>query len=481
LPGNLPKHGHFQDLFDQNHGLNYNGNGFIVELASPGKCGNITTLTSKQTLLIAIMHTKRILSIPLILIGLSFACTLETTRPDDISVEIIASETPAPPEVDTSSTGEEQPQPTSEPTNEPATPTLKPSSTPIATITPLVNVNNFIRVGPFDFPSDINPLTGLPVPNPALLERRPIVAKIPNYPHSVRPQSGITLADQIYEYYLEWDLTRFAAVFYGNDAARFGPLRSARVFDENLIRMYNAIFVFNGADQRVFKYYEKRELDPNYFVVERFCPPLCRDDSIPSYNNLFGNTAQVHEHITGWGLPDERHDLSGNFFSSAGGLDFKPGTEVFVTYSYANYAYWAYHEPSERYIRYQGTVDNVDGKSANYEMHMDAFTGQPLTVDNVIILLVPHSFFHKSSDTEFFQMDLTGSGEAYLFRDNKAYPARWHRFKERRPLAIIDLDGKPLALKPGVTFFQVMNSTSEVRQNDQTWFFDFARPPDPDN
>jgi hypothetical protein len=227
-------------------------------------------------------------------------------------------------------------------------------------------------------------------------------------------------------------------------------------------------------------YYEKRELNPDYFVVERYCPPLCRDESIPSYNNLFGNTANVSQYITNAGLDNSRHDLSGNFFSSVGGFDFEPGTDVYVNYSYANYAHWIYHEPSGRYVRYQGSVDNYDGNSAQYTIHMDAFTGQSLAVENVIILMVPHYFFLKSSDTEIFDIDLTGSGDAYVFRDNNAYHARWHRYKERRPLAIIDLDGKPLPLKPGVTFFQVMNSTSEVSHNGPTWTFDFARPPDPD-
>jgi len=135
-----------------------------------------------------------------------------------------------------------------------ASPTPRPTRTPWPSETPSETIDSFIRIGPNNFPEYINPLTGLPVPNPAVLDRRPIIAKIPNYPHAVRPQSGISLADQIWEYYLEWGLTRFVAVFYGNDVTRFGPLRSGRIFDEHLLNMYNAIFVFNGADKRTFDY-----------------------------------------------------------------------------------------------------------------------------------------------------------------------------------------------------------------------------------
>lgn len=400
------------------------------------------------------------------------------------------------PQAETSAAAENTTEPTRIPELASPTPTATPASvantasehtTQAATPTAIPEASSAVpdtgimRVGPDDFPDYINPLTGLPVPNPALLDRRPIVAKIPNYPHSVRPQAGISLADHIYEYYLEWGLTRFMAVFYGNDAERFGPIRSGRVFDAHIMHMYNGIYVFNSADKRTWDYFKEIELDQRYFVIDQRCPPLCRDASIHSYNNLFGNTSAVHDFERLRGVTDDRPDLSGNFFSSLNNMDAPIGAEIHVTYSYANYAYWRYHEGSGVYVRYQGNTDNVDGYSAQYEMHMDALTGQPLTASNVIILMVAHEFFHKSSDTEVFTMDLTGTGTAYVFRDNQAFEARWQRVAENRPLAILDTNGNPFPLKPGTTFFQVLNTTSEVGQYDsETWYFDFARPPDPE-
>ncbi len=76
-----------------------------------------------------------------------------------------------------------------------------------------------------------NPLTGLPVNDPALLNRRPMVIKVANAPDAIRPQSGLTLADVVYEYYIEWGDTRFIAVMYGNDSTMVGPVRSGRYFD----------------------------------------------------------------------------------------------------------------------------------------------------------------------------------------------------------------------------------------------------------
>ena len=67
-----------------------------------------------------------------------------------------------------------------------------------------------------------------------------MVIKIANSPDYIRPQSGLSLADVVYEYYIEWGDTRFIAVMYGNDSPMVGPVRSGRYFDEHVARMYHA-------------------------------------------------------------------------------------------------------------------------------------------------------------------------------------------------------------------------------------------------
>ena len=139
--------------------------------------------------------------------------------------------------------------PTYTPTEEPTatlTLTLEPSPTP-----------DFIAgyplegYGPINFPSQVNPLTGLPVGQPNWLERRPISIKVSNYPRGIRPQWGLSLADHVYEYYHEGGLTRFNAIFYGNDVAQIGPIRSARFSDKDIVEMYKAFFAYASGDWRV--------------------------------------------------------------------------------------------------------------------------------------------------------------------------------------------------------------------------------------
>ncbi len=51
-------------------------------------------------------------------------------------------------------------------------------------------------------PAAYNPLTGLVPADPSLLDRRPLVIKISNYPRAIRPQYGLNEADIVFEYYI---------------------------------------------------------------------------------------------------------------------------------------------------------------------------------------------------------------------------------------------------------------------------------------
>ncbi len=147
----------------------------------------------------------------------------------------------------------------------------------------------------FTLPTNLDPLTGLSPADPALLDRRPLAIKVANYPRYIRPQSGLTLADNIYEYYIEGGLTRFIAVFYGNTSEWVGPVRSGRYFDENIQRMYQSFLVFKFADPRVLNYFEASDFS-QFIVVPSFgkCPPfkLLPERHIEVYNNSYFYTPE---------------------------------------------------------------------------------------------------------------------------------------------------------------------------------------------
>lgn len=61
----------------------------------------------------------------------------------------------------------------------------------------------------------MNPLTGQPAVDPALLKIPAVLISITHFPAIARPQSGLSFAPFVYEFYITEGATRFLAVFYG--------------------------------------------------------------------------------------------------------------------------------------------------------------------------------------------------------------------------------------------------------------------------
>jgi len=73
-----------------------------------------------------------------------------------------------------------------------------------------------------DFPSDVNPLTGLEVSDQSLLSLPAVLVSISNMPVTARPQAGPGFSPWVFELYIGEGATRFMNVFYG-EYPRFVP------------------------------------------------------------------------------------------------------------------------------------------------------------------------------------------------------------------------------------------------------------------
>ena len=91
------------------------------------------------------------------------------------------------------------------------TPTIAVTASPQPRLTPQPS-------GPEagDFAPGVNPLTGLPVLDPSLLELPAVLVSISNLPVTARPQAGTGFAPWIFELFIGTGTTRFMGVFYGD-------------------------------------------------------------------------------------------------------------------------------------------------------------------------------------------------------------------------------------------------------------------------
>jgi hypothetical protein len=98
-------------------------------------------------------------------------------------------------------------------------------------------------------PAPVEPLTGMPLADEALLDTPALVVKIGNNDRKSLPQTGLNEADIVYEELVEGLKTRFAAVFHADVPPRVGPVRSGRTSDLDIVAdLGRPAFAFSGGN-----------------------------------------------------------------------------------------------------------------------------------------------------------------------------------------------------------------------------------------
>jgi hypothetical protein len=404
---------------------------------------------------------KKPISMIILLILLALACNFSPT----------ATSAPPPPATPVS-----EPEPAATFTEgTPTTPTdLAPTETTVAE--PSVAT---VAYGPTGFPADVNPLTGLKVSNPALLERRPVAVKVQMFPRGQRPPWGVSQADVVFDYYQNFGLTRFHAIFYSKDAEMVGPIRSARLLDIDLVNMHESVFAFGSAEQRTYSRLFNKDFAPRLVVEGNTnCPPMCREDP-NGYNYLVTNTAELSAYVSTQGVDNTRQNLDGMVFNPAIPAAGQPGQRINLRYSISSYNNWTFDPASGRYLRFQDVQEASDQASEGFEPLLDRANGQQIAADNIVVLVVPHkyAFNTRPGPNEVIEILLEGNGPAYAFRDGQVYNIQWNRTAVNAVLGLTYPDGTPYTLKPGTTWYQVVGRSSEITQPDaQSWRFDHLIP-----
>ena len=315
------------------------------------------------------------------------------------------------------------------------------------------------EVGPWDYPTGVNPLTGLAYPSDEALSRRNLIVKVSNWPQKVRPQHGLNQADLVYEYEAEGGVTRFAALFRNNAPGQVGSVRSARLLDIELIRMYAALLAYSGTSGPIHDIYTSASFRP-LLLSPSFgdnCEQagFCRDATYSDRgyeHTLFGDTRQM------WQLATLRNL---NFGYRANGFAFslqpneggRQARDVYINWYERTDSRWQYDEDSRQYLRYSDGIP-----------HVDAVDNSQLWADNLIFIQVVHNrrpdLFTPGAIDESYELALWGRGPAYVLRDGIRHDGFWWRRNQNRgeALSLIFPDGEPILLKPGRSWITIVRS-----------------------
>jgi len=309
-------------------------------------------------------------------------------------------------------------------------------------------------VGPDTYPDNVNPLTGLIMDDPTVLQRRPLAIKVSNAPLA-RPQSGLNAADIVFEHYVEGGGTRYTAIMYGNTISEIGSLRSGRLPDLEIVPMLDAIYVASGFSSGVLE----RMRDANW-RSRNFSSPFGYEDE--PYMVRVQREGRAYEH-TLYSVPDELWKLAetqnvnqppdltpGLAFWSDIQPNGTPATTVTINYFPVGYTVrWEYNPDTGRYYRWQ------DG-----EPDIDLLTGAQIAADNIIAVGAIHVDTGIVEDVFgglwSIEVQIWGDGPASLFRDGQRYEGGWTRTNPEEMLLFTDLDGNILYFKPGQTWVEMV-------------------------
>lgn len=286
------------------------------------------------------------------------------------------------------------------------------------------------------------PYAGVDAPDEATLRRRPLSVKIENSPAS-RPQLNISKADVVYETITEGGITRFNAIFHSNMPAEIGPVRSARFSDLWIVPQYGGLFFFSGASSTVNNAVNGADL-PNLSEDAGISRPYYRSSKRTAPHNLILDTAKAYAEAAKRGyattatlvpLQYERRATEGTPTVSA----------VTIPFSQANTTRWEFVPETGRYLRWN-----------NGKPHSDAATGKQIDAENVVVMwakYTPRSRDKGGSVT--YDVELGGQGRVTVLKDGQRFDGTWTADKSTPP-RFKDAQGRPIKLKPGRTWFQVI-------------------------
>ncbi len=331
----------------------------------------------------------------------------------------------------------------------------QPTNATIPTIPPSRKTNNA--------QTNVCPFTGLPLSPSALsaqgeagvnlAARRPLLIKIGNSPPE-RPQAGLAQADIVVEHLTEGAITRYAALFYCNDANEIGPIRSARLIDLELVPMFGAIFAHVGGSEPVRQMIAASEIAQADFDDYGRAPIFREITERKRPFNRYTSTQEMYA------LAAQKNLLTGAQIAS---LNFNAA--VPSGGRAANQATIPYRKNLSDAIFVYDAQRQVYVRSIGASPHLDAVSKQPLTAANVLVLHATHEttdIIEDSLGSRSIKITLTGSGKATLLRDGQAFDVTWTRNDPHTFFELTTANGAPIAFKPGNIWIQVAPPEMQV-------------------
>lgn len=299
-------------------------------------------------------------------------------------------------------------------------------------------------------------LTGLYISEEAA-NRRPF-ALVFNNDQRALPQSGIGLADIVYEVLAEGITTRLIAVFQGGgyELERVGPLRSTRQYFAYIPSEHDAIFVHHGGS--IAGYNAIRSLDINAIDGMTFDGSTIWRDAQrrqtrglehSSYTNI--ESLISRSELLGFSLV-QNSDVQPifSFFDEPTRLSHRTANVVHIPFAGSNTTVFTYNADTGLYYKQSFGQDFMD-----YE------TNNQVAVANVIVQITNISVIPNDAEGRR-NVDMVGEGRGYLISYGTYMPITWRKLSANVPTQWFDENGQRLRLNPGQSWVSVISSNPTI-------------------
>lgn len=299
-------------------------------------------------------------------------------------------------------------------------------------------------------PAAVEPKPAAPEPKPA-----PAAAALPgavavmveNSPQA-RPQAGLEQADLVYEMESEGGITRFLAFYFQNQAAKVGPVRSARMAFYDVATAYGAPYAHAGGNYDVLAVLGRNQksilnVDEIYTAGESFW--RTKDRTAP--HNLYTSTDLLVKRAKG-----QQFTLKPLARFAEG--DAPPGGKAVSAISFS----WG--------PRTQGVEWTWNGKrwqrSHEGQPHV-VESGSRVEADNVVLLFTRFSWDQRAQDGEGqYNVSIVGAGSGYLYRGGQSYAIKWSKPSREEHYNLTMPDGSRVPFAPGQTWVEVLKEKDHV-------------------
>jgi len=311
----------------------------------------------------------------------------------------------------------------------------------------------------------ISPSTGRALPEGTVY--RPLLAVIDNAAQA-RPQTGLMLADVVYEFPLDRvdHGTRFLAVFSDVLPLRIGPIRTSRAYLADTALEWGGLYVSLGDPEQAGSNYPLLSASGLTDAVQNkgtAADFFYRDKTVTSIeeHTLFFKALEYAEATGGYSATPctQRFQFQSDVTYKKG----KPFSSVGIPFSSSDsdHVVFTYDAASGRLIRSDKNSKNVLGesKSLTPTENVVGYVSEPITAQNLIVQYISVS----SYDTMYRSITVTGNGDCDYFINGRYVTGTWSRPTLADPTTYKLYDGSIIRLEPGNTWIEMMPSTRTIK------------------